>query len=255
MTALPWHRGPRRQGKVIFWVSFGICVLAWIGGIVSVGFTAKEFSTPSASMANTVRPGDRILADPTSQIRRGDVIVAKEPSVGPGYFVRRLIGLPGDHVACCDSRGRITVNGEALDENYVYPGDAPSTKRFSITVPAGTFWLLGDHRGLAYDSRVTGPVAARIVGRVFMILHSGHLVLLQTPSTFVAAGLAPPDDRVPAAAVGLIVSIFGFLLLLLLSAVGLIRFVARKRREARGRAATAIGSPTTPPSVPGAGYS
>src|SRR5215469_3574723 len=140
--------GARRRGRVIFWVCFGICVLAWIGGNAMVVLTARAFSTPSTSMANTIRPGDRMLAYPTSQIRRGDVIVAKEePFVGTSYVVRRVIGLPGDRVACCDARGRITVNGKALDETYVYPGDVPSAIRFNVSVPAGKFWLLGDHRG------------------------------------------------------------------------------------------------------------
>jgi len=237
-------------------VCFGICVLAWIGGNAMVVLTARAFSTPSTSMANTIRPGDRMLAYPTSQIRRGDVIVAKEePFVGTSYVVRRVIGLPGDRVACCDARGRITVNGKALDETYVYPGDVPSAIRFNVSVPAGKFWLLGDHRGVALDSRVRGPVAVQIAGRVFLVLHSGHLALLQTPSAFVVAGLAPPDNRfIPAVAIGLIIGIFGFLLMVVLSAVGVIRFAVRKRRQARDRAATATGSATAPPSGPGAGY-
>ena len=245
----------RRRRRVIFWTSFGICALVWIGGLVMVELTAKAFTEPSTSMDNTVRPGDRVLAYPTSQIRRGDLIVAREPSVGPGYFLRRVIGLPGDHVACCDAHGRITVNGKALEETYLYPGDVPSRKRFNVTVPAGKLWLMGDHRGLAFDSAITGPVAVHTVSRVFVVEHSGHLTFLHTPSTFVADGLAPSDNRFPLAAIGLIVSGFGFLFLLLVSAVGVIRFVARKRREARDRAAAAFGSLTAPPSVPGAGAS
>lgn len=243
----------RQRGRVIFWVCFGICLLAGIGGFVLVKFTAKTFTEPSTSMENTVRPGDRVLVDPTSQIRRGDVIVAKEPSVGPGYFLRRVIGLPGDHVSCCDGRRRITVNGKAPDETYLYPGDVPSMKQFSVTVPAGKLWLMRDHRSLALDSAVTGPVAVQIVGRVFVVEHSGQVTFLQTPSTFLADGLAPSDNRFPVAAIGLLVSGFGFFFLLLVSAVGVIRFVARKRREARDRAAAAVGSLTAPPSVPGAG--
>jgi signal peptidase I len=243
----------RRRGRVIFWVCFGTCVLAFIGGIVMVELTAKAFTTPSASMENTVRPGDHLLADRTSPIRRGDVIVAKEPSVSPGYFLRRVIGLPGDHVSCCDGRGRITVDGKALDETYLHPGDVPSMKQFSVTVPAGKLWLMGDHRSLALDSAVTGPVAVQIVGRVFVVEHSGHVTFLQTPSTFVADGLAPSDNRFPAAATGLLISGFGFFFLLLVSAVGVIRFAARKRREARDRVAAAVRPLTAPPSVPGAG--
>jgi signal peptidase I len=257
LHCLAMASGARRQGRVIFWVSFGACVLAWIGGNAIVVLTARAFSAPSTSMANTIRPGDHMLAYPTSQIRRGDVIVAKvEPFVGTSYVVRRVIGLPGDRVVCCDARGRITVNGKSLDETYVYPGDVPSMKRFNVTVPAGKFWLLGDHRAVALDSRVTGPVAIQIAGRVFLVLHSGHLVLLQTPSTFVTDGLAPTDNRIILpVAIGLIIGILGFLLVLLLSAVGVIRFAVRKRRDTRDRPETGTGSPTAPPSVPGPGYS
>ena len=65
-----------------------------------------------------------MVMDRTTQVHRGDVIVEQQPSTGPVYFIRRVIGLPGDHVACCNARGRITVNGKPLDETYLYPADA-----------------------------------------------------------------------------------------------------------------------------------
>jgi len=233
-------------------VSFGILALALIGGIVTVRLTARAFIDPSASMENTIRPGDHLFAAASSQIRRGDVIVAQVPSLGPGYFIKRVIGLPGDHVACCDARGRITVNSKALDETYLYPGDAPSTIRFDVTVPAGKLWLLGDHRIISYDSRVRGPLAVRIVGRVVLVLHSGHHILLQTPSAFVSAGLEPSDDRVPALIIGFDVSFLSFLLILALSIVGVIRFAIRKRRKPRDPAASAaVGSLRAPPGYDG----
>ena len=134
------------------------------GGATTLA-TSRRFIVPTTSMANTIRPGSDLIVVPAAQVRRGDVIVEQEPSAGLGYYVRRVIGLPGDDVACCDARGRITVNGKALDETYRYPGDVPSEIRFAATVPKGELWLLGDHRSVAFDSRETGPLAVRVVGR------------------------------------------------------------------------------------------
>ena len=62
-------------------------------------------------------------------------------------YVKRVIGLPGDRASCCDALGRITVNGVPLNEqSYLYPGDQPSAQRFSVTVPPGRLWVMGDHR-------------------------------------------------------------------------------------------------------------
>ena len=62
-------------------------------------------------------------------------------------YVKRVIGLPGDRVSCCDPGGRITVNGIPLDEGpYLYPGNRPSAQRFSVRVPPGRRWVMGDHR-------------------------------------------------------------------------------------------------------------
>src|SRR5262249_3937044 len=69
-------------------------------------------------------------------------------------YIKRVIGLPGDHVACCNAQGQVTVNGVPLSESsYLYPGNAPSTQAFNITVPPGRLWVMGDHRAISYDSR------------------------------------------------------------------------------------------------------
>ena len=80
-------------------------------------------------MENTIRPGDVVITAHTTQIHRGDVIVEHQAIYLPGLTSGGIIGLPGDHVACCDDRGRITVNRKPLNSPYLYAGDAPSEVR------------------------------------------------------------------------------------------------------------------------------
>src|SRR5260221_661075 len=74
---------------------------------------------------------------------------------GQHDYIKRVIGVPGDHVACCTPSGDVTVNMVPLTEkSYLYPGNVPSTQRFSITVPPGRLWVMGDHRAASSDSRL-----------------------------------------------------------------------------------------------------
>jgi signal peptidase I len=68
-------------------------------------------------------------------------------------YVKRVVGLPGDHVVCCDISGLLTVNGIAVVEPYLYPGDKPSDLTFDVTVPVERVWVMGDHRSDSADSR------------------------------------------------------------------------------------------------------
>jgi signal peptidase I len=142
------------------------------------------YSIPSRSMEPTLQVGDRILVDrmvDAAELRRGDIIVFDASAAfgpgtrgdglldrlgdvlgglvggGPGLdhlvVVKRVIGLPGDHVACCDPDGRLVVNELATDEPYLYPGDAAATHPFDVIVPPGRFWVMGDHRSASSDSR------------------------------------------------------------------------------------------------------
>jgi signal peptidase I len=138
---------------------------------------------PSESMEPLLETGDRILVSRTAfssdPIHRGDVVVfdgrgsfaplssGKGPLVdavnaaaqwfglagSDTTYVKRVLGVPGDHVQCCDASGKLTVNGQLLAEPYVYPGDEPSKQKFDVVVPEGRLWLMGDHRARSADSR------------------------------------------------------------------------------------------------------
>jgi signal peptidase I len=195
-------------------------------------------------MENTLLPGDRILVNKVvyrfRPIDRGDIVVfsgsgswdppTQGPSnpfarfwddvtslvgiAGPGTdYVKRVIGVPGDHVVCCNALGQVTVNGVALSEkSYIYPGAAPSQIRFNITVPPGRLWVMGDNRADSDDSRYrtgdpgggTIPESA-VVGRAFLIIFPlSRITDLPIPNTFQQAGLhaAAAVGTAPPAAVG-----------------------------------------------------
>ncbi len=167
-----------RRRRLHWTVGPGVLLLAVI---LVRAFVYVPFSIPSGSMEPTLAAGDRIIVDRTvepAELRRGDVIVfdaesafALDPpesglagrlldvvgwvfGAGPDtHYVKRVIGLPGDRVACCDDEGRLEVNGTPLDEPYLYPGDVGSNVPFDIAVPDGRFWVMGDHRSASSDSR------------------------------------------------------------------------------------------------------
>ncbi|OIV36731.1 signal peptidase I [Mangrovactinospora gilvigrisea] len=140
------------------WIA-SIAGIALVIGLLNA-YVAEPFTVPSASMENTLKPGDRLIVDKLSYAshppRRGDVLVfdGDDAFGGGGDYVKRVIGIGGDTVRCCDADGRITVNGRPLHESgYLYPHNAPSKTRFSVTVPKGRLWVMGDHRADSSDSR------------------------------------------------------------------------------------------------------
>jgi signal peptidase I len=204
-------------------------IAALILTILLKAFVVQVFSIPSGSMENTLLPGDRILVNKMvyrfRPIESGDIVVFSgsgswdPPTPGPGNpfarfwddvtdlvgiagpgtdYVKRVIGVPGDHVVCCNALGQVTVNGVALSEkSYIYPGDAPSQIRFNITVPPGRLWVMGDNRADSDDSRYrtgdpgggTIPESA-VVGRAFLIIWPlSRINDLPIPNTFQQAGL------------------------------------------------------------------
>ncbi|WP_411148661.1 signal peptidase I [Streptomyces sp. A30] len=178
-------------------------------------FVLQPFQIPSGSMEGGLRIGDRVLvnklayrfgADP----RRGDVVVFDGTGYfGDGDYVKRVVGVGGDHVVCCDKEGRIEVNGRSVDEStFLYPGDSPSTVSFDVEVPAGTLFVLGDHRSDSSDSRdhLGSPGGGMIpvddvIGRADWILWpAGHFTRLHRPDAY--ARVPAPESSEPGPADG-----------------------------------------------------
>ncbi|MFJ2605821.1 signal peptidase I [Streptomyces sp. NPDC091279] len=168
-------------------------------------FVVQPFQIPSGSMEQGLRIGDRVLVNKVAYRfgaapRRGDVVVFDGTGYfGNGDYIKRVVGVGGDHVVCCDKAGRISVNGRSVDEStFLYPGDSPSTVPFDVAVPAGTLFVLGDHRGDSSDSRdhLGSPgggmiPVGRVVGRAdWIVWPTAHWTRLHRPVAYA---------RVPAA--------------------------------------------------------
>ncbi|WP_228255134.1 signal peptidase I [Ornithinimicrobium avium] len=225
----------RRRGRL--WPALReiamITVTALVISFVIKSFVAQAFWIPSGSMEDTLVYGDRVMVSKIQagpmKVERGDIAVFEDPGswLGPmpqkdrgpvvgavldvlefvgvvpvahgNHLIKRVIGVGGDHVACCDEEGRLTVNGEPLDEPYLYPGDDPSDIPFDITVPDDSIWVMGDHRSNSSDSRMhddgtgaTGSVPRdHVVGQAFVLLFPlDRITWFSIPQTF---------DDVPAA--------------------------------------------------------
>ena len=216
----------KRRRKRPFWRDLVVIVVAALAlTILLKAFVVEVFSIPSGSMENTLLPGDRVLVSKIvyrfRDVARGDVVVfSGQGSWGPDAppppgnpflrlwddltnlvgvtapgtdYIKRVIGLPGDHVVCCDAQGRVTVNGVPLSEqSYIHPGDVPSSIPFDITVPAGHLWVMGDNRADSDDSRyrTTDPGGgsiprSEVVGRAFVIIWPpSRIGDLPIPATF-----------------------------------------------------------------------
>jgi signal peptidase I len=230
----------RRIGRVIFWVLVVLSALVVLAGIgLAVGTTHRYYNAAGgSSMENTIRPGDVLIVAPGTTVRRGDVIIFHEPSSsfspGGGPSVKRVIGLPGDHVACCNAQNQITVDGKGLGETYVKPGDQPSQRPFSVTLAAGQLYVLGDNRNVALDSRTFGPVReSRVIGRVVALGRGVSLRMVRTPQTYVAAGLAPGDHRLPPYVWGGLVIAVGVVALIVLAVFAIVSLAVRRFRARR----------------------
>lgn len=225
-----YGRAPGRSWSTGGWFELPVLlVLAFAVTLLVRVLLVQPFYIPSGSMEATLLVGDRVLVNKlafrTGEVQRGDVVVFDGSGVYPGVsqeeddatlvarvggalgigpgrdrdFVKRVVGVGGDRVICCDAQGRVTVNGTPLVEDYLYPGDAPSSTAFDVLVPQGRLWLMGDHRSNSQDSRSLlgspggGMVPVdNVVGRAFAVVWPfSHGNRLQRPATF--ADVADPD--------------------------------------------------------------
>ena len=197
--------------------------LALILAIIIMSLFVQAFYIPSPSMEPQFVKNDRILVQKVSywgsaSPSRGDIVVFKDPGIwlsraeaGPehspitrvmekiglyptgGHLVKRVIGVGGDRVVCCDAKGQVTVNGRALDEKaYLPKGTAPSLAEFDVIVPKGHLWMMGDNRASSCDSRchMGRPGGGKVdedlvVGKVFSLIWPwGRAEIVNRPKTF-----------------------------------------------------------------------
>jgi len=206
-----------------------VVVAALVLSLVIKTFFAQAFYIPSISMQDTLQVGDRLVVNKLSpqvmDIERGDVVVFVDPGgwlttgepADPNllqqvltfigilpehadeHLIKRVIGTEGDRVVCCDDEGRISVNGESIDETYLPPGIEPSEDEFDVVVPEGHLWLLGDYRSRSADSRYHGGAAgggfvpeSNVVGRAFVTIWPlDRLTWMSSPDE-VFAGVPEP---------------------------------------------------------------
>lgn len=167
--------------RAFSWV-WRFAVLAIILGLLAtilIRATVMDvFHIESNSMESTLNPGQSIAVDRRAYAeitpQRGDVIVfdgrgsflpyakasfaddllnAFSLTGSNNKYVKRVIGVGGDTIECCSTDGRLLVNGEPIDEPYIFAGDAPSEQKFSVAVPENRLWVMGDHRSTSKDSR------------------------------------------------------------------------------------------------------
>jgi signal peptidase I len=188
-----------------------LVVVALIVSLLIKTFLVQFFYIPSGSMENTLQIKDRVAVNKipfiSRSIHRGDIVVFRDPAnwlsepftsespfvvekireglvalgVLPNpakqYLVKRVVGISGDRVICCNKNKKLTINGKESTEPYIFEGNDPSDLNFDVTVPAGKIWVMGDHRGASADSRYhqddinKGMVPLnRLTGRVVAVI-------------------------------------------------------------------------------------
>ncbi|MET8679420.1 signal peptidase I [Streptomyces sp. NPDC004647] len=228
-----------------FWKELPILIgIALLLALLIKTFLVQAFSIPSDSMQDTLQRGDRVLVDKLtpwfgSQPERGEVVVFHDPGgwldeaattesgpVAEGFqevlsfiglmpsaeekdLIKRAIAVGGDTVECKGGTQPVKVNGKALDEPYLYPGDTPCGDRpfGPVKVPDGRIWVMGDHRQNSLDSRYHQDLAGNgtvsqddVVGRAVVVAWPlNRWSTLPVPDTFDQKGLSAAGTVAPAA--------------------------------------------------------
>jgi len=226
----PTEEQPRkRQGS--FWrelpILLGVAVLV---AILVRAFVVQTFYIPSGSMEHTLERLDRVLVNKVvyhlREPARGEIIVFEAPlhwrsDPNEKDFIKRVIAVGGDHLACCDPQQRLLINGVPLDEPYIYSHngvqDPAAPSHFEVVIPPGRLWVLGDHRSASGDSmdhyqRSGGDLMAStisvdsVIGRAFLLFWPpSRATWLSVPDTFdvvpepgSVASTGQPIEPVPA---------------------------------------------------------
>ncbi|MFE7560430.1 signal peptidase I [Kitasatospora sp. NPDC057500] len=230
-------RRRRAPGAVVQGVLLGLGLVLLIGGFAVIAATYRPYGVPTASMAPTVQAGDTVLARRTdgADVRRGDVVVFRDQAWGGRLMVKRVVAVGGDTVAVGTGDQRLTVNGRPVDEPYLQAQGAQGAA-FSVEVPPGRLFLLGDNRLGSLDSRVHLEVdggtvpAAEVEARVeATVLPFGRAGLLAGTTAFEAVdGSRPvgPGPLEPAFGA----CVVGAATILVTSAVGGVAGLVRRRR-------------------------
>ena len=216
-----------RKGSLLREIPILVVVSLFISIIIKA-FLIQAFYIPSGSMQTTLEINDRVIVNKLgnffSDVKRGDVVVFRDPGgwLPPAYqekrsaplqalrnglvfvglapdpakqhLIKRVIGVGGDRVVCCDKSGALTINGKPVKEKYIYAGNKPSEMTFDVTVPQGYIWAMGDHRAASEDSRYHQEDATKgmvplnkVVGRAFLIIWPvRHFSLLPRPEALTA---------------------------------------------------------------------
>jgi signal peptidase I len=178
--------------KRFLWSFFEIVqtvIIAVVAVFLVRTFVAQPFLVSGASMEPTFHNGNYLLIDELAYRfrvpERGEVIVFKYPGDHKSYFIKRIIGLPGERVVIED--GAVSVYGagetKVLAENYLPPGAASG--RAEVTLEGDQYFVMGDNRSFSYDSRNWGPLKRdEIVGLVRFRLWPVNEVMAFTPPTY-----------------------------------------------------------------------
>jgi signal peptidase I len=186
-----------------------LLIVAIVVAVVVRAFVLQTFYIPSESMEHTLNINDRVVVNKLvydfRTPHRGEILVFQAPAAWRSGeagedFIKRIIGVPGDRVVCCDAQQRLMINGVAIDEPYIFHTDdgvydPASKEQFDIVVPAARLWMMGDHRSESSDSRerylsshdvVTSTIPEdAIVGRAFVVFWPiGSATWLTVPKTF-----------------------------------------------------------------------
>lgn len=235
----PARSRSRRLGLLLRDILVIVAIALAVSFLVKT-FLVRSFYIPSGSMERTLLKDDRILVDQLTPrfggYARGDVVVFRDPggwlpaTVEPArpplvegmdwvlsvvglsapdskdHLIKRIIGMPGDHVVCCNAVGQITVNDVPIDESsYVSLADgqsAPQEVPFDVTVPENSLWVLGDNRDHSRDSRYNRDQPSQgfvpldnVVGRAFLITWPLDRFGLIDFHHDVFAGVPTPEGR------------------------------------------------------------